>query len=130
MFRWQKITGFLTVSDIVLIVTLLIAGFLSLALVGRIGDQGSYALVEVGGTVTHKFRLNELNEKRDVVIIGTMGEMVLHIEKGKIGVIKSTCPHKLCIRMSPRYRAGESIICVPNKVVITIVGGEKGGMMP
>ena len=98
-----------------------------MALVGRTRDQGSYALVEVGGKVTHKFRLNELNEKRDVVIIGTMGEMVIHIEEGKVGVIKSTCPHKLCIRMSPRSRAGESIICVPNKVVITIIGGEKRG---
>ena len=58
MFRLPKITRFLTVSDLILIGTLLIAGLLSLALVGGIGDRNSYTLVEVGGTVTQKLLIS------------------------------------------------------------------------
>ena len=34
------------------------------------------------------------------------------------------CPDKLCVHQKAVSRDGESIICLPNKVVVSIEGGE------
>ena len=35
------------------------------------------------------------------------------------------CPDQICVRQKAISKEGESIICLPNKVVVSIVGGEE-----
>lgn len=48
----------------------------------------------------------------------------LEIEDGKVSVIWADCPDQVCVHHKSISIAGESIICLPNKVVISIVDGE------
>lgn len=45
----------------------------------------------------------------------------LVIRDGKAYMETADCPDGICTEHSPIFRDGESIICLPNKVVVTVV---------
>lgn len=63
-----------------------------------------------------------LSKDREVDINGTNH---LVIKNGKADVIDAKCPDKICVKQKPISKNGESIVCLPNKVIITVVEGEE-----
>ena len=53
---------------------------------------------------------------------------VLVISGGTADVTDAGCPDKLCVHMGAIRRDGEAIICLPNRTVIQIEGGETSGV--
>lgn len=47
------------------------------------------------------------------------------IEKGTGKMCKADCPDQLCVHQKAISKTGESIICLPNKVVVSVIGGEE-----
>lgn len=51
---------------------------------------------------------------------------IVEVENGRIRIVKTDCPRKICIHTGWIEHPGQSIICVPNKMLIEIVSpGEK-----
>lgn len=50
------------------------------------------------------------------------------ISKGSVQVSDADCPDKLCIRQRSISRNGESIICLPHKLIIMIESPEESDM--
>ena len=50
---------------------------------------------------------------------------LLEIKDGKAAVIQASCPDKICVHQGEIQYNGQSIICLPNKVVVEVVGGEQ-----
>ena len=44
------------------------------------------------------------------------------IRDGGARIEEASCPDRLCVGMGVIRRAGQSIICLPNQVVVEIVG--------
>lgn len=63
-----------------------------------------------------------LSEDCTVEIEGTNR---LLIKDGQADMTWADCPDQLCVHQKAITREGESIICLPNKVVISIVGGQE-----
>ncbi len=63
-----------------------------------------------------------LTENCTVEIEGTNR---LLIEDGQADMAWADCPDQLCVRQKATTREGESIICLPNKVVVSIVDGRE-----
>ena len=74
--------------------------------------------VSVDGVIFGQY---PLEEDRTVEINDTNR---LELADGKADMIWADCPDKLCVHQKAISRDGESIICLPNKVVVSIVGGE------
>jgi len=53
------------------------------------------------------------------------GGVTIYIEEGKAYVHDSTCKNQYCVKHSAISKSGESIVCLPNQVVITIYGKDK-----
>lgn len=49
---------------------------------------------------------------------GSKGNMLLNIENNKARVIRSSCTHKTCVNSGSIAHSGESIVCIPNELVI------------
>ena len=49
---------------------------------------------------------------------------VLVIQNGEAWVSEASCPDKICVNKGKIRYDGQSIICLPNNVVIETVGGE------
>lgn len=99
---------------------LLFMGFILIAQVtmgifGRqITENGSTAVVAVDGMERYRY---SLYVDRELQIDDTN---TLVIKDGAADMISADCPDQICVKHSPISRAGESIICLPNKVVVTI----------
>ncbi|MGA2091283.1 MAG: NusG domain II-containing protein [Endomicrobiales bacterium] len=52
------------------------------------------------------------------------GFIVVQVKQGKIRARKCSCPEKVCIGMGWISKSGQSIVCVPNKLLIEVRGSE------
>lgn len=52
-------------------------------------------------------------------------ENTLKIEKHKIKMISATCPDHLCIKQGAINKKGQSIICLPHKLIVEVVSGDE-----
>jgi len=50
----------------------------------------------------------------------TLGKMVLEVRNGRIRVAESDCPNKICCYEGWISRPGQSLVCLPNRVLIEI----------
>lgn len=105
-------------SDIILIGVLLIVS-LSVFLIWYLsGTEGSTALVTVDGK-----KVGEYSLAIDGVYYVNDGTNVLVIEDGKAYIREANCPgYQDCVETGKISRVGETIVCLPNKVVVEIVG--------
>ena len=60
----------------------------------------------------------------ELAVPGYAGDSYLEISGGRVRMVDSACPDKLCVRTGWISRPGESIVCLPNRVVIEIKSGE------
>ena len=58
-------------------------------------------------------------------ISGTQSADYLTIKSGKAYMSEAGCPDKVCVSQGEISRTGESIICLPNRIVVTIEGNNK-----
>jgi hypothetical protein len=119
MSAWKSLSLVLTGGDKFLIVALLALSLGSIAVVGRLVEKGSVALVEVDGKEICRLDLAIEGHR---VVQGPLGGTVVQVRDGRIRVTESACPHKLCVRMGWAKRAGDLIVCVPNRVVVRVEG--------
>jgi hypothetical protein len=67
-----------------------------------------------------------LTEDREWLIDGVDGGTnSLVIQQGKVWLEEASCPDHLCVKQGTIQYAGESIICLPNKVVVEITGEDE-----
>lgn len=74
--------------------------------------------IQVNGEIYGTYSLNEEQK----VEINDTNE--LEIKDGTAEMTWADCPDQVCVHHKEISRDGESIICLPNEVVISIVGGE------
>ena len=90
-------------------------------------QSGGEAVVYVDGVRTASYPLT-----RDVTVRLPSPDgksyNVLVISDGIADVTDAGCPDKICVMMHPIRYDGESIICLPNRTVIQIEGGEPSGV--
>ena len=111
-------------NDLIFIAAILVIVAIGAAALFFLRGEGSAVQVEVDGTIVGTY---PLSVDREVEIkTGENGEELnlLVIKDGKATVTTATCPDGICAAHRPISREGESIICLPHKVVVTVVGGE------
>ena len=103
-------------KDWVLIAVIICVTGLALFLHEFIGGKGAgCATVKVRGEIEGIY---SLAEDRTIEING--GTNILQIKNGTVDMTTADCPDKLCVNQKSISKNGESIICLPNKVVVTI----------
>ena len=52
------------------------------------------------------------------------GYNLVVVENGRAFVREADCKNQICVKSRAIARAGESIVCLPHKMTVTVVGGE------
>ena len=111
-------------NDLILCLCLLVAAGILWAVFSLTRSPGAYAVVTVDGKETVRY---PLSENCEVWISGVNGgQNLLNICDGSAIVSEASCPDKICVHQGPISRSGETITCLPNRVMITIIGGYEG----
>ena len=104
-------------NDIILVSVVI--GVILLAILGILlfRKSGNTVKVTVDGKTFGEY---SLNVDRTVEIKSDFGSNLLVIKDGKAYVEQASCPDGICSSHRPISYDGESIICLPNKVVVLI----------
>lgn len=124
----QLLAGFLTYTtfaDRMLLLVLGLLSFSSLILPLHFAPGKEY-VVEIDGQV--KFA-GKLGEPRHLDVKAPLGIVRLEIGERGIRVAASACPQQICVRQGWIRYAGQLIVCVPNKLIITVTGGNSDANM-
>ncbi|NOY40016.1 MAG: NusG domain II-containing protein [Nitrospirae bacterium] len=108
----------ITIYDWALFVVLILLSLSGSFLVKGLALSGNTATIEVNGKLLYRL---SLNEDKTVEVDGPIGVTRVEVKQGKIRIVDSPCPNKLCVRQGWIERG--AIICLPNRVVVTIGGG-------
>ena len=106
-----------TRNDIIFIAAILLTVLIAALVLFLLKTPGDTVTVTVDGKPFGEY---PLNEDRTVEIKNGNGYNILVIENGKAYVKSASCPDGICSSHRPIGSSGESIICLPNKVVIEI----------
>lgn len=106
-------------NDIILAVIVIAIAATGLLLLNIFKTEWAVAIVKIDGKETASYPLSVNTEV--VIETGDSGKNTLVIEDGKAFVKNATCPDKICEGHSKISYVGETIVCLPHKVVIEIV---------
>jgi hypothetical protein len=85
--------------------------------------EGSRVVVTVDGKVYATF---DLNKDTAFTIKSDNGEYnTFQITDGYVDMVEASCPDKLCVKQRNIHYNNETIVCLPNKVVLQIINGEE-----
>ena len=109
-------------NDLLLVGGLLAAVLIAFVVFKLTLKDGTFVAVSVDGVQTAQYPLSE--DRETVITTGKNGEQtnVLVIEDGRAYVRRADCPDKICVGHRPISQVGETIVCLPHKVVICVTG--------
>ena len=111
------------IRDLVLAGSLLLAAVILLLVINGSRESGGVAVVRVDGVETERLPLS---------VNGTFplngGSNILIIQDGQAWMSEANCPDLICVRQGKIHYSGQVITCLPNRLTVTIEGGESGGV--
>lgn len=106
-------------ADFILIGSVaVVAAVLFLCLYVFNSGSGDFVQIEVDGAVTDTISLSQDTVRE---IKTDNGTNTLVISDGSAVMTQADCPDGICSNHKPIHKTGESIICLPHKVVVTVI---------
>lgn len=102
--------------EAVIIGLVLLGGIAAAVMINRSGGGPRTAVIRCGD-VKHELALD-----RDGVFHFDDINAEFEVKNGKIRLINASCPDKICEKTGYIGSSGQSIICVPQKITVTVVG--------
>ena len=105
--------------DIILALVLVLLGIVCYGVI-RLGQKkGSQVIIYEDQKEIGRYDLNTDTTKE---IQTAKGMNILEIKNGMAYVTEADCPDQVCIRMGKISKTGETIVCLPHKLVIQVEG--------
>lgn len=117
----------MTKADKLLIVFLVLA---SVALYGILflfqsGQDAKYISIQVDGQEMKRLPFAPPGETKTYEVKTKFGRNLLEFNDNSVRVIEASCPDKLDVLQGRISKPGEIIVCLPNRLVIEVVGEGK-----
>lgn len=110
-------------ADIVLLIVLILLGAGLSVPAAMQRSQGNSVRITVNGKLYGTYRLDE-DQTIEVKEEGKTN--IVKIEGKKVLMQSASCKNQICVHTGKISHAGQSIVCLPNRVSVTIEGKEAG----
>jgi hypothetical protein len=116
-----------TRNDFILAVVVILIATAGFLLSDAMKKQGDYVVVKVDSKQIHRLPLSQDSEVK--IATGESDEdfNLLIIKDGEAFIESADCRDKICVHHKPVSRSGESIVCLPHKVVVEIQADDTQG---
>jgi len=104
-------------SDIILIISIVLLSALALLFLRFLPASSGMVTVTADGDCIGCW---PLAEDIEIQISGSYGTNRLLIADGKASITDADCPDLICVHHIPISHVGERIVCLPNRVVVSI----------
>lgn len=88
-----------------------------------LGSDGSELRLRV--TSRDSVRYYDLASDRTIQVEGPLGITTVVIGDGQAWIQESPCREKICVTMGRIKRPGQQAVCLPNRVIIELVGARR-----
>ncbi len=105
-------------ADIIMLLLLVAAGMLGYFGLKAAMKKGGSVKVSIDGKVVETISLDDDGEYR-IEVEG--GYNLLIIKDGEAYLKEADCPDKLCVKQGHITKEGETIVCLPHKVIIEVI---------
>ena len=105
-------------NDIFLILFFLIIGLGAFTFMQLQGKSGAEVKVSVNNK---EYGTYSLGKDQTITIGEDDWKNILVIKDGKASMTKADCPDKICVNHAAISKKGETIVCLPHKVVVEVI---------
>ena len=114
-------------QDVILIISLLLIGIIILVIWRFVySTEGKFVTVEQRDELIGTYPLEEDKEIEVEYKDQVVNKII--IKDGYCYMDEAQCPDHLCIKQGKIDKVGQTIVCLPNKLVVEIKGGEDKGL--
>lgn len=107
-------------GDIIITVVLFLLAAVTGIVISALSPEPQYVVITTDGT-----KIAHLPLDTDCVYhIGKTN--TIEISGGQVRMTEADCPDKVCIHTGKISQSGQTIVCLPNKIVISISGEHSG----
>lgn len=114
----------ITKADIVIIISSLVLSVLILTF-SLNNHSPKDCVVEVNGKEIARYSLEQIQGEKTVEIDNEFGKNVIVIDNNGAKITQSSCPDGLEIKSGKITKSGQSLICLPNRLVVRLEGKDK-----
>lgn len=100
-------------GDFIVISAVVAAFALSLVMLVSFSKRGSRVIIKQNNEIIYNENIN-INKNVDT------GTNTVIIKDGTVYVSDATCKNQICVNTGKISKKGESIVCLPNKVIVEI----------
>lgn len=106
-------------KDLVLIGFLLIIAIVGMIAINLGKKPGSQVVITVDGNI---YKTADIKEDQTILVNTKNGDNTVVIADGMVDMTKADCPDKICVNHKKISKSGETIVCLPQKVVVEVTG--------
>ncbi len=91
------------------------------------GKEAAQKYVEITykGEQIQSFLLEEKKVGDRIPIETELGKNIVEIGEGSVRILEADCPDQVCVRTGWISNPGQTVVCLPHKLVVEIKGGEE-----
>ncbi len=86
-------------------------------------EDAAFAYVYIDGKETGRY---SLESDREIPLLD--GRVTLTVSDGAVAVTENDCPNGICVKTGFISKAGERIVCVPNKISVVLRADDGSGI--
>ena len=79
------------------------------------------AVISSRGKITHRIDLPAA-ARSTFVLQGRSGAVTVEVDGARVRILEAHCPEGICVRQGWIERPGQSIVCIPEEILVRIVG--------
>ena len=83
---------------------------------GNRGEGGTLT-VTIDGEI---YKTYDMSKDQEIIMDEVLGYNRFEIKDGVVSMIEADCPDQYCVDHAPIHREGETIVCLPHKVVLEV----------
>ena len=113
-------------TDLYLIAGLLLVAvtlFVGIRLYGKMTTTEAVAVVMVDGKEYGRYPLGK--NQTETIHLSDGSYNTFEVKDGYVSMTDASCPDQICVNHSRISKKNETIVCLPDKVVITVENGEE-----
>lgn len=107
-----------SIRELIIIAVILLLGVTAFILLFSLKNDGTTAIISVDGKSVAEIELTVSQNK--TFSVSEAENITFEVNNGRIRVVDSDCPDKICCNTGFISKSGESIICMPNKMIVEI----------
>ena len=114
--------------DIVIILFLIVLSFIPQLIFSKTLSADlstTYANITLAGNFYDNIPLSSFKGEKTFVIKTKYGKNTILVKDDTIQIVDADCKDSLCVNQGIASKVGQSIICLPHKLIIEIKGDEK-----